>query len=59
MFASTNREPGCLENIIIGIIGAFPGGFLFSLLIGRAAPFSIWNFGSDVVAVQQSLCIPF
>ena len=35
---------GCL------IIGAFLGGFLFSLLTGRETPFA-WTIGSFIVAV--------
>jgi uncharacterized membrane protein YeaQ/YmgE (transglycosylase-associated protein family) len=35
LIAGTNREQGWLENIIVGIIGAFLGGFLFSSLTGR------------------------
>jgi uncharacterized membrane protein YeaQ/YmgE (transglycosylase-associated protein family) len=50
MIAGTNREQGWLENIIVGIIGAFVGGFLYGLLTGQSAYFS-WSIGSFVVAV--------
>jgi uncharacterized membrane protein YeaQ/YmgE (transglycosylase-associated protein family) len=50
LIAGTNREQGWLENIIVGIIGAFLGGFLFSPLTGRGTYFD-WNVGSFVVAV--------
>ena len=50
LFAGTNREQGWLENVIVGIIGAFLGGFLFSPLTGRGTYFD-WNVGSFVVAV--------
>ncbi|MCD6033870.1 MAG: Transglycosylase-associated protein [Thermomicrobiales bacterium] len=41
-----------LENIIVGIFGAFVGGFLFGLLTGRERepPFA-WNIGSFIAAV--------
>ena len=32
MIAGTNAQQGWLMNIIVGILGAFVGGFLFSLL---------------------------
>jgi uncharacterized membrane protein YeaQ/YmgE (transglycosylase-associated protein family) len=50
LIAGTNREQGWLENIIVGIIGAFLGGVLFSPLTGRGTYFD-WNVGSFVVAV--------
>jgi len=50
LLAGTNREQGWVETIIVGIIGAFLGGFLFSPLTGRGTYFD-WNVGSFVVAV--------
>lgn len=54
MIAGTNREQGWLENIIVGIVGAFLGGFLFSLLgpadMRPGGQFD-WNIGSFIVAV--------
>ena len=50
LIAGPNREQGWVENIIVGIIGAFLGGFLFSPLTGRGTYFD-WNVGSFVVAV--------
>lgn len=35
MIAGTNRQQGCLIDIIVGIVGAFLGGFLYSTLTGR------------------------
>jgi uncharacterized membrane protein YeaQ/YmgE (transglycosylase-associated protein family) len=50
LIAGTNREQGWLEHIIVGILGAFLGGFLFSPVTGRGTDFA-WNVGSFVVAV--------
>lgn len=50
MIAGTNRQQGCLIDIIVGIVGAFIGGFLYSLLTG--APYvAEFDIGSFVVAV--------
>lgn len=46
---NTNEEQGALGNIIVGIIGAFIGGFLVQLLTGNDV--SGFNFTSLVVAI--------
>ncbi len=58
MIAGTNREQSWLENIIVGIVGAFLGGFLFGLLTGRGTRFD-WNIGSFVVAVVGAVVLLF
>jgi uncharacterized membrane protein YeaQ/YmgE (transglycosylase-associated protein family) len=58
LIAGTNREQGWLENIIVGIIGAFLGGVLFSPLTGRGTYFD-WNIGSFVVAVIGAIVLLF
>ena len=58
MIAGTNRQQGWLENIIVGIIGAFVGGFLFGLLTGQSTYFA-WNIGSFVVAVIGAIVLLF
>jgi uncharacterized membrane protein YeaQ/YmgE (transglycosylase-associated protein family) len=40
----TNRQQGLLMDIIVGIIGAFIGGFLFNLLGAPGATgFNVWS----------------
>jgi uncharacterized membrane protein YeaQ/YmgE (transglycosylase-associated protein family) len=44
MIAGNNQEQGVLGNILVGIIGAFIGGFIFNLLGGEGITgFNIWS----------------
>ena len=56
MIAGTNREQGWLTNIVIGIVGAVIGGFLWSVLFGDEVSFG-WSIGSFVVAVVGALVL--
>ncbi|KPV52271.1 hypothetical protein SE17_16465 [Kouleothrix aurantiaca] len=58
MIAGTNERQGCLLNIIVGIVGAFIGGFLYSLVTGRdfVAGFDITSF---IVAVVGAVILLF
>lgn len=49
MIAGTNASQGLFLNIVVGIAGAFIGGFLFSLFGGTGV--SGFNIGSFVVAI--------
>lgn len=53
MIAGTNARQGFLGNIIVGIIGAFVGGFIVSLFgASGVTGFNLWSF---VVAVLGAI----
>jgi uncharacterized membrane protein YeaQ/YmgE (transglycosylase-associated protein family) len=55
MLAGTNAQMGLFANIFIGIIGAFVGGLLVSLLGGQGITgFNIWSL---VVAVLGAVLL--
>lgn len=58
MIAGTNRQQGCLIDIIVGIVGAFIGGFIFDLL--DAGPtVTGFNLPSLLVAVVGAVILLF
>jgi uncharacterized membrane protein YeaQ/YmgE (transglycosylase-associated protein family) len=58
MIAGTNERQGCLLNIIVGVVGAFIGGFLYSLLTGRQLDFG-FDLTSFIVAVAGAVILLF
>ncbi len=52
----TNRQQGCLGNIVVGIVGAFLGGLIISLITGQGVDFG-WNWTSFGVAVLGSIVL--
>ncbi len=59
IIAGTNARQGCLLNIIVGIAGAFIGGFVYSLLTGTdfVARFDITSFIVAVIGAVVLLLI--
>jgi uncharacterized membrane protein YeaQ/YmgE (transglycosylase-associated protein family) len=54
-FVGTDKEQGLLGNILAGIIGAFVGGWVISLIGGEGMTgFNIWSF---VVAVIGAVIV--
>ena len=49
LIMKTNQEQGCLLDIVVGIVGAFIGGFIFRLF--GASGVTGFNIGSIIVAV--------
>jgi len=58
MIAGTNGQQGWLMNIVVGIVGAFVGGFVYSLLTGVdfAAAF---NLVTLMVAIGGAVILLF
>jgi uncharacterized membrane protein YeaQ/YmgE (transglycosylase-associated protein family) len=51
------RDPGgCIITILLGIVGAFVGGFIFEQLTGRPDVMR-FDFGSLVVAVIGAIIV--
>ena len=58
MIMGTNRNQGCLVDIIVGVVGAFLGGFVMQLLTGRSFDLG-FNIGSFIVAVLGAIILLF
>ena len=54
-FMGTDQSQGLLANIIVGVVGAFIGGFVVNMLGGQGLTgFSVWSF---VVALLGSVIL--
>lgn len=57
-FVGTDKDQGIFANIIVGIIGALIGGWLFSFFGGSSVTgFNIWSFFVAVVGAVILLMI--
>lgn len=56
LLAGSNDRQGCLTNIVVGVVGAFLGGFVFNLLTGETVVIG-WSLGSFAVAVVGALLL--
>ncbi len=55
MIAGSKRS-GCLYNVIVGVVGAFLGGFIMQLVTGESFNFDFsWN--SFIVAVVGAIIL--
>ncbi len=52
----TDAQQGILLNVIVGIVGALIGGFLWGLLTNDPTPYQFFDIGSWVTAIVGS-CI--
>ena len=58
ILAGTDRQQGCLLNIVVGVVGAFVGGLLYQLLTGGSFDFN-FNLSSFIVAVIGAVVVLF
>ena len=54
--AGTGRRQGCIADILVGVVGAFLGGFIMEFLTGRRIYFG-WSFRSFGVAVLGAIVL--
>jgi uncharacterized membrane protein YeaQ/YmgE (transglycosylase-associated protein family) len=57
MIMGTNRSQGLLLDIIMGILGAFIGGFLASNLLGRGVTNNPFDLVSLLIAVVGAVIL--
>lgn len=55
MIMGTNRDQGCLMDIVVGVVGAFLGGLVFSLFGGQGV--TGFNIYSLLVAVLGAVIL--
>ena len=59
MIMGTDAQQGILMNIIVGIVGAFIGGWLWGLLTGDPEPFALFDIGSWITAIVGACVLLF
>jgi uncharacterized membrane protein YeaQ/YmgE (transglycosylase-associated protein family) len=56
ILTGNNSRMGCFSNIIVGIVGAFLGGWIYSLFTGHSL-FVSWNLTAFIVAVLGAVVL--
>lgn len=56
IITGANKKRGCIGNIILGVLGAFLGGFLMKLITGASFSFT-FDWGSFIVAVIGAILL--
>jgi uncharacterized membrane protein YeaQ/YmgE (transglycosylase-associated protein family) len=59
MIMGTDAQQGMLLNIIVGIIGAFIGGFLARMLGFGSESFEFFDIGSWITAILGAVILLF
>lgn len=56
LIVGTSDRQGCLKNVVIGIVGAFIGGFLMNFITKTPFGFN-WSWPSFAVAVIGAILL--
>jgi uncharacterized membrane protein YeaQ/YmgE (transglycosylase-associated protein family) len=59
MIMGTDAQQGMLMNIIVGIVGAFIGGFIARLLGFGSESFAFFDIGSWITAILGAVILLF
>lgn len=60
LIMGTNKQQGCITDIIVGIIGSFVGGLLYNVFTGQGFSFDFqftWDLGSILVALAGAVVL--
>lgn len=55
----TDAQQGVILNIVVGIVGALIGGFLWGVLTNDPEPYQFWDVGSWVTAIVGATILLF
>ena len=55
----TDAQQGILLNVIVGIIGAFIGGFLWGVITNDPEPYAFFDIGSWITAIVGACLLLF
>jgi len=55
----TNAQQGIVLNIIVGVVGAMIGGFLWGLIDANPAPYRFFSIGSWITAIIGACVLLF
>ena len=47
----TDPHQGIFRNIVVGIVGALLGGFLWGVIVQDPEPYEFWDIGSWMTAI--------
>lgn len=58
MIMGRNQAQGWIGNIVVGIVGAIIGGFIYRLIAGDGFKFG-WSIGSFIIAIIGAVVLLF